>query len=112
MFVLRFRATRSEQMLKTLCFTAFMPRIRSMMENTLLSLAWLSSCLVQTTWSLIRTITLSKLSLIPNSFGHDNSYLLQLILEMHKKLQTSKLEILFELESVFKLHILPVLEFQ
>ena len=35
---------------------------------------------------------LSKLSLIPNSFGHDNSYRLQLIFEMHKKPQTSKLE--------------------
>ena len=63
-----------------------------MFENPFLSLAWLSSCLVQTTWSSIRTITLAKMSLIPNSFGHDNSYLLQLLIEMHKKLQTSKLE--------------------
>ena len=47
----RTRATRSEQMLKTLRFTAFMQRIGSRIENTFLSLAWLSSCLVQTTWS-------------------------------------------------------------
>ena len=94
MFDVRSRATRSEQMLKALRFTAFMQRIRSMIENTFLSLAWLSSCLVQPTWSSIRTITLSKLCFIPNSFGHDNSYLLQLIFEMQRKLQTSKLEYL------------------
>ena len=75
----RFRATRSEQMLKTMFFTTFLPLIRSMIEITFLSLAWLSSCLAQTTWSSIRTITLSKSILIPRSFGHDNSYLLQLI---------------------------------
>ena len=63
-----------------------------MIENTFLSWAWLSSCLVQTTWSSIRTTTLSKLSLVPNSFSHGNSYLLQLLFEIHKKLQTSKLE--------------------
>ena len=50
-FDVRSRATRSEQMLKTLRFAAFMKRIPSMIENTFLSLAWLSSCLVQTTWS-------------------------------------------------------------
>ena len=88
-FDLRSRATRSEQMLKTLRFQHL---CQDMIENTFLSLAWFSSCLVQTTWSSTRTITLSKLSLIPNAFGHDNRYLLQLILEMHKKLQTSKLE--------------------
>ena len=49
-------------------------------------------CSVQNTWSSIRAITNSNLSLIPNSFGHDNSYLLQLMFEVHKKLQTSKLE--------------------
>ena len=52
----RSRATRAEQMLKTLRFTAFMERIGSMIESTFLSLDWLSSCLVQTTWSSIRTI--------------------------------------------------------
>ena len=91
-FDVRPRATRSEHMLKTLRFIALMQRIRFMIENTFLSLAWLSSCLVQTTWSWTRTTSLSKLSLIPNSFGHDNRYLLQLIFELRKKLQTSKLE--------------------
>ena len=91
-FDLRSRATRSEQMLRTLRFTAFMQRIGSMIENTFLSLAWLSSCFGQTTWSSTRTIALSKLSLVPSSFGHDNSYLLQLLFQIHKKLQTSKLE--------------------
>ena len=55
---LRSKATRSEQMLKTLRFTAFMPIIRSVIESTFQALAWLSSCLVQTTWSSIRTIAI------------------------------------------------------
>ena len=33
-----------------------------------------------------------KLSLIPSSFGHDNSYFFVLIVEMHKKLQTVRIE--------------------
>ena len=66
-FDVRFRATRSEPMLKTLRFTELMQRIRSMIENTFLSLAWLSSCLVQTQW-------VSTLRLVPNLFGNNNSY--------------------------------------
>ena len=108
-FDLRSRATRSQQMLKTLRFTAFMQITRSMIENTLLSLAWLSSCSVQSTWSSIRTRIRSKLSLIPNSFGHDNSYL-QLTFETHKKLQTSKLDFL-ELERVLNWISFPHLNF-
>ena len=33
-----------------------------------------------------------KASLIPNSFGHDNCYLLQLILETHTAIISSSLE--------------------
>ena len=49
---------------KTLRSTAFMPRIRSMIESTLQALAWLSSC-----W------------LNHMEFDKDNSHLLQLIFE-------------------------------
>ena len=91
-FDLRSRATRSEQMLNNTAFYIIYAKKGSMIENTFLSLAWLSSCLVQTTWSSIRTKTHSKFSLIPNSVGHDTCYLLQLLFEMRKKLQTSKLE--------------------
>ena len=78
--------------MKTLCFTAFLPITICMIKTTFLSLAWLSSCLVQTTWSSIRKTILSKLSLIPSSCDHDNRYLLQVIFEMHKKLITIKIE--------------------
>ena len=64
--------------------------MKYMLKNTFLSLAWLSSCLVKTTWSLMRTITLLKLSLILNLPGHDNSYVLRLFFE-HKKLQTTEI---------------------
>ena len=46
-----------------------------MIESTFQALAWLSSC-----W------------LHHMEFDSDNSHLLQLMFEMHKKLQTSKLE--------------------
>ena len=44
-------------------------------------------------------------------FDKDNSHLLQLFVEMHKKLQTSKLEFGLNRKR-FKLDILPLLEFQ